>query len=438
MLLNKAKALFRRIRDQRVQGRTKYPLYAILIIALLAILAGCKGWVAIAQFAQRRRAYLSTILPCLRHGTPNCDTIARTLAKVDVNELNSAFSKLSLAIFRSVVKFPVGRPPKKKRFWPVIGLDGKTAKGSVQRGFKKSFVHIVNAACTLITLVVHRVKEKSNEITAYPIVIKALHQMGLLSHCVITIDAMGCQKSIASLVISLGGNWLFSLKGNQEKIHDSVKRLFADMDAMTAFKDCFTKETFVSDVKDTGGRIATYVVTVIHLNVQKAAKYMAELNDWDGIKTLVMVERSVDGHMVKGEWVEASREDPRYYISSLDIAAEAMHKTILAHWGVEVVHNQLDVTFLEDKCRIWRGSCAEVFSTMRKLALNIFNSIRWFWDKESVPMLIELFRDNTTFQKAVLEKPPDKVGNPETWRKLMGEVNWGAGCPDPASVAEAA
>ena len=101
---------------------------------------------------------------------------------------------------------------------------------------------------------------------------------------------------------------------------------------------------------------------------------MTELNDWASIKTLVMVERSVDGYMVKEEWIEAGREDPKCHISSLDIAAEAMRD--LAHWGFEVVHNQPDAAFLEDKCRIWRGASAEALGAMRKPALDIFNSIR--------------------------------------------------------------
>jgi predicted transposase YbfD/YdcC len=438
IVCKKSEALFGPIPDPRVQGRCKYPLRVILLIVLLATLAGCKGWKAIAQFAEKRKAILAIPMPCLKNGTPNCDTIARALAKVDVSELNLAFSKISIVIFKHLFRSPRGRPPKKKDFLPVLALDGKTARGSVDRGMRKSLVHIVNAVYSVIVLVVRRVKEKSNEITAYPLVIDSLHQMRLLAHCVITIDAMGCQKAIAAQLASLGGNWLFSLKGNQDAIHKSVMDLFEDIKAVKAFKDCFTLKVFRSGVKCHGGRHERYVVSVVYLNIENAVKYMPELGLWAGIKTLVKVERHVDARVVKGEPVEAVDDDPRYYISSLDIEPEAMHKTIIGHWSVEVVHNQLDVTFLEDKCRISRGACAEVLSTMRKLALNILNSIRWLWPKESLPTLIELFRDNIAFQEAVLERPPDKVGDPARWRKVMGEVEWWAGCPDPATYWKAA
>ena len=433
----KLKSLFAEISDTRVERRTKYPLYAILAIVLLATLAGCKGWKAIAQFAEKRKAFLALLMPCLRQGTPNCDTIARAVAKVNITELNMTFSKVSLIIFKHLFKLPRGRPPKKKDSWPVLALDGKTARGSVPRGKRKSLVHIVNAVYSVIVLVALRVNEKSNEITAYPLVIDSLHQMGVLKHCVITIDAMGCQKAIASQLMTLGGNWLFSLKGNQEAIHKSVKDLFGDVEAIKAFKECFTLKVFKSGVKSNGGRRESHVVQVISLNAKNAAKYMPELGLWAGIKTLVKVERRVEARMVKGELVEATNEEPRYYISSLDIEPEAMHKTIRSHWSVESVHYQLDVTFLEDKCRISRGVCGEALSTMRKLASGILNSIRWLWPKESLPTLLDLFRDNTTFQRAVLERPPGKVGNPAMWRKAMGEVNWGADCPDPAILFKA-
>ena len=436
-MFKKIKAVFAKIHDPRVQGRTKYPLYVILTIVLLATLCGCKGWKDIAQFAEKRKFLLAILMPCLRNGTPNCDTIARTLARVNVAEFDLAFTTIAAITFKNLFRLPRGRPPKRKDCWPVLALDGKTARGSVPRGMKKSLVHIVNAVYDVIVLVAHKVKDKSNEITAYPLFIECLHKMGMPRHCVITIDAMGCQKKIAELLTSLKAKWLFSLKGNQESIHVSVKNLFDDIPAIKAFKDCFTLKSYRSGVRCSGGRHESHVVTVVYLNIANAVKLMPELAAWAGIKTLVKVERRVETRMVKGEQVEAA-VDERFHISSLDIEPEAMRKTILGHWSVEVVHNQLDVTFLEDQCRISRGACAEVLSSMRKLALNILNSIRWFWPKESLPSLIALFRDNTTFQMAVFERPPGQVGDPAKWRKAMGEVNWGAGCPDPFFPSKAA
>jgi predicted transposase YbfD/YdcC len=112
-------------------------------------------------------------------------------------------------------------------------------------------------------------------------------------------------------------------------------------------------------------------VTAVCLNLSSnAASWLTEAQKWHGIQSVVMVERLAHERVVKGVLMPATH-DVRYFISSLDRNAQDMLKITVGHWSVEVIHNQLDVTFGEDSCRINRGNAAEEPSAMRKLGVNI-------------------------------------------------------------------
>ncbi|MDR1871866.1 MAG: ISAs1 family transposase [Deltaproteobacteria bacterium] len=186
--------VFSSIPDYRVLGRTKYALTEILFIVFIGVLAGCHGWKEIREYTDFSFLFLKKCLPNLVD-IPSVDTLARTISKLDPKMLNFGFLRMAKAFVKlspKTQKKP-GRPPKGHT--NVISLDGKTARGAVARGELKSKVHIVNAVFNLLTLAVEKVRDKSNEITAFPVILEALASQGFVERgSVITVDAWGAKN----------------------------------------------------------------------------------------------------------------------------------------------------------------------------------------------------------------------------------------------------
>jgi predicted transposase YbfD/YdcC len=226
----------------------------------------------------------------------------------------------------------------------IISIDGKTVCGS--RDAKTKAIHLVGAWAHANQLTLGQVKtdEKSNEITAIPTLLDLLE----LKDCIVTIDAMGCQKDIAEKIID--ADYVFGLKGNQGILHEDVELYFKD--GIEALDKTVTTE------KD-HGRIETreyYIETDIDWLWQKP--------EWAGLKAIGMVKSKV---IEKG----GLREEARYFITSLT-DVETFAKAVRAHWGIEnSLHWCLDVVFREDYCRTRKDNSAENFAVIRRIALNI-------------------------------------------------------------------
>jgi predicted transposase YbfD/YdcC len=271
----------------------------------------------------------------LRNGIASHDTFQRIFQLIDPDELEAGF----MSWVRSVAQVTKGE---------VISIDGKTACGS--RDAKAKAIHMVSAWANANQLVLGQVKteEKSNEITAIPTLLEMLELKG----CIVTIDAMGCQKDIAKQISEAEADYVFGLKGNQSNMHDDVKLYFETETAPHKYA-----------THDKGhGRIERreyYLETEI--------SWLEGKSSWPGLKAIGMVKSSV--------WEkEVLREESRYFVTSLtDVKIFA--GAVRAHWGIEnSLHYCLDVVFHEDACRTRKDNSAENFSVIRKIALNILKS----------------------------------------------------------------
>jgi predicted transposase YbfD/YdcC len=292
-------------------------------------------------FGETKYEWLKQFLE-LPNGIPSHDTFGRVFSIISPVEFQRSFLNWVQVISKSIEK-------------EVVAIDGKTSRRSYDKSKGKDAIHMVSAWATANRVVLGQVKteDKSNEITAIPELLDVLALKG----CIVTIDAMGCQKNIASGIIDKEADYLLALKGNQETLHKDIKLFFQDCKE-TNFKD--TKHDFQETIEGDHGRIETrrcWAVSDIEWLEGKA--------DWKGIKSIVMIES-------EREIGEKITSETRYYISSLIDNARLFSDSVRKHWGIENSLNWvLDVAFREDECRIRKGYAAENFAVLRHIALNL-------------------------------------------------------------------
>jgi predicted transposase YbfD/YdcC len=320
----------------------------ILTIAILAVISGAEGWSDVAHYGQSKKEWLATFLE-LPAGIPSHDTFDRVFSLLDP----AAFERCFRAWIASLVQLGNGQ---------LIALDGKSLRRSFANGWDKSgMAHMVSAFVQANHMVFAQVKTdgKGHELDGIQKLLAVLDLQG----SVVTIDALGCNKEIAQMIVEGGGDYLLQVKDNQPTLHAQVQTLVQE-----ALLEDFKGFSHDRDQTVDGGhgRIETRRVWVTW-NVEHLGKLAGE---WPGLKSIVAVEctREINGHVSK-EW--------HYYISSLDRRRKA--STFLAytrgHWSVENnLHWHLDVSFNEDQRRIRKGNGAENFSRLCRLALNLLKN----------------------------------------------------------------
>jgi predicted transposase YbfD/YdcC len=326
--------------DPRQQGKVVYPLGEVLLLCLLAVLAGAETFADIARFGEKKLSLLRRFLP-FRDGTPAHDHLGDIFAVLDAEAFQSCFV--------SWVASLSGAPAD------VIAIDGKTSRRSYQKKGAKEAIHMVSAFATRQRLVLGQTKvaEKSNEIIAIPKLLGMLEIEG----AIVTIDAIGCQREIAKKIVDKKADYVLALKGNQGSLREDVE-LFAAEQKANGFKD--TKVSRHETVDGDHGRIETRAYTVIH-----DIAWLQERHDWPGLKSVVMVESTRE----IGDKIE---REIRFYITSLVLAAHLIGPVIRSHWAVEnSLHWVLDMIFRDDECRVRKDYAPANFTTLKHMAHNL-------------------------------------------------------------------
>jgi predicted transposase YbfD/YdcC/urease gamma subunit len=371
-------ALFSQIADPRMKRGTRHNLLEVLLIIACGFLVGLDDFEEIEEFAWDEIDWFKTFLK-LKNGVPSHDTMRRILSMIDAEVMERSFTKWSQA----VCAFLPG---------DTIALDGKTMRGSHDKNKQQIALHVVSAWAANQEIVLGQscVDSKSNEITAIPKLLEFLH----IPECVVTIDAMGCQREIARVLVEdKAAHYIFSLKGNHETMHEEVKTFFeqAEADGLTNVKHDFA-ETF-----DKGhGRLEHRRCWIVN-----EIEWFEDKEKWASLNSFIMIKS-------KRTIGEKTTEETRYFISSLpgDSAAQAMD-SIRKHWGIEnKLHWRLDVSMGEDACRLRAENLARMTTLLRKITLNTFSiSGR---NTSSLPKFQRRAARSPVFRKAILfgETPP--------------------------------
>jgi predicted transposase YbfD/YdcC len=329
---------FSGLKDPRIDRTKLHLLEDIIAIAILSILCGADTWNDMEEFGKAKIAWLKTFLK-LPEGIPSHDTFRRVFSLLDPKQLQRCFIEWT----KSVAILTQGE---------VISIDGKAICGSRDKK-KNSIVHMVSAWAGVNNIVLGQVKvdDKSNEITAIPELINLL----VLKGCIVTIDAMGCQKEIARAIVSAEADYILALKGNQGNLLEQAEDSFR-----------FLETQSVEVEIDAGhGRVENRKCTVV-----SDLSMIEKKDDWEKLKSLVRIEAE---RYIKS--TGKTEKETRYYISSLAADASLINKSIRSHWGIENgLHWTLDVAFNEDNSRNRDGHAAQNFSVLRRIALNLLKN----------------------------------------------------------------
>jgi len=332
---------FASLEDPRDNRGKEHLLLDIITISICAVLSGAEGWEDIAEYGSAKQEWLSTFLP-LPNGIPCADTFARVFARLDPQQLQKCFGSWVKAISNLVAG-------------DNVGIDGKTLRHSYDKSKDEAAIHLVSAwACrNRLVLGQCQVKNKSNEISAIPELLKVL----ALSGCIVTIDAMGCQKEIATAIVEQQADYVLALKGNQGSLFEDVQWLFNQAQSV---EFAGITHDFIRTVDKGHGRIEIRQCWTL-----SDLTYLTQKPLWAGFQSVAMVhsERRIGGSV---------STETRYFISSRPGNASEIAQAVRDHWQIEnSLHWVLDVSFREDSCRIRSGYAAQNMALLRHIALNL-------------------------------------------------------------------
>jgi len=345
--LDEVVAHFHLLEDPRSPINRQHPLVSVVVIALMAVLAGAGGPTAIARWARTKKQWLQNVLP-LPAGIPCKDVFRRVLLLLNPAAFQACFVNWLHAL-RAKAALANGVEQ------PVLAVDGKTARRSHDRSNGLGALHAVSIWASEFGLSLGQVAcaEKSNEITAIPELLELVD----ISGAIITIDAMGTQKAIAAQIVERQADYVLALKGNQETLQQAVSA-YVDKHSANDFADVATRRLLTTETGHGRQETRSYIQMSVPCD-------LAELDLWKGLKTIgVVVSACVrDGK----ETIER-----RYYISSLPLGVKRFAHAVRSHWGIEnSCHWSLDFTFQEDESRIRAKNLRENFAWLNRFLLSL-------------------------------------------------------------------
>jgi predicted transposase YbfD/YdcC len=333
---------FGNLTDPRVSRTRRHTLLDLVVLALCATLGGADGWADIERFGKAKLAFFRTFLE-LPNGIPSHDTFGRVFARLDPAALLSCVRAWLMAFAATC---------EHER----VAIDGKTLRGSFDTAAGRGPLHLVSAWAAEARLVLGQVAvdAKSNEITAIPLLLELLDLEG----CVVTVDAMGCQREIAQALRRQGADYVLGLKGNQGTLADDVTAFFIDC-LDRDFAGVPHRSLKTADRAHGRQEVRHYYVVPVPAAIQAR-------HGWPGLKSLGMVyaERQVGDGEPTGE--------TRFFLSSLPPKVREFARAVRGHWEIENrLHWSLDVTFAEDRSRVRRDHGPTNLGMFRRLALSI-------------------------------------------------------------------
>ena len=327
-------ACFADVSDPR-QDNVRHDLFEVLIIALCTMLCGGEDCSDMAEFGRAKEPFLRQFLH-LKHGVPSHDTFSRVFRRLDPKPFQSCF-------MRFMQRFTKGLEG-------VIAVDGKTLRGSLDRAAGKSPLHMVHAWAVDQRLLLGQLAtdEKSNEINAVPKLLAMLSLKG----CIVTADAMSCQRAICAQIVEQGGDYVIALKGNQGTLHQDVRLFLEDPDRPAGPSH--------TTVDNNHGRLETRTG-----DVSSDIGWLQKQHDWPGLAAI--------GQMIRTrETPTKTTTETTYYLLSTPLSATRFTEVARAHWGIENgLHWVLDVTMNEDRARHCKDHGPENIGMLRRLVLNL-------------------------------------------------------------------
>lgn len=335
---------FRDVEDPRVEYLVQHKLLDIITVAICAVICGADSWVDVETYGRAKQDWLMTFLE-LPNGIPSHDTFGDVFARLDPEQFQGGF----VSWIQAVYEVTQGQ---------VVAVDGKSLRRSHDRAMGKDAISMVSAWASANRLVLgqRKVDDKSNEIKAIPELLRLLEVSG----CIVTVDAIGCQKEIAEQIIKQEADYVLALKENQGRLFEDVQGFFEHAEKLEYRR---VEHDVERTVNKGHGRIEIRQCWVI-----SDPDYIGTLRGveaWPELQTIakVVAERRTN---------DKTTIESRYFISSLERDAQLMLHAVRSHWGIEnSVHWVLDVAFREDDSRIRKNNGPQNFATLRHIALNL-------------------------------------------------------------------